>query len=558
VKLVLDIETNTSHTTIWLVVTRNIETGEVVCHDRPETLKSLIESSEVLIGHNIIAFDAYLLNKLWGTKIRLSQLKDTLILSRLLNPEIDGGHSLDAWGRRLNQAKSKFTDFDGPNPDIDSSREDWLERMKEYCIQDTLVTMQLDKHLVHELDKFMFSEQCRTLEHKAQAIVAQQVRNGWPLNMQEAISLLTTLKTEQAKIEEDMQKVFAPTVVVMKTKTKEIPFNPGSRQQVADRLIKRGWKPTEKTLTGQYVVNEKTLEKCPVPEAKLIIRYMMLGKRTSQIEQWIEAAEADGKVHGKVFTNGAVTGRMTHSGPNMAQVPAVGKEYGKECRALFVTPSKDWKLVGIDASGLELRMLAHYMQDYDYVVTVTTGRQEEGTDIHTVNQKAAGLPSSSAAKTFIYALLYGAGPAKIGSIVGGGYKEGEELISSFMRNLPSLERLSKKVAKYASTGKIPGLDGRQIWIRSPHAALNSLLQGAGAVVMKQALVIFDDKLKKQKIPYQFLGNIHDEWQLTTPEQYATLVGELGVQSIREAGESFQLRCPLDGEYKVGDNWAQTH
>jgi DNA polymerase I-like protein with 3'-5' exonuclease and polymerase domains len=76
--------------------------------------------------------------------------------------------------------------------------------------------------------------------------------------------------------------------------------------------------------------------------------------------------------------------------------------------------------------------------------------------------------------------------------------------------------------------------------------------------MKQALVIFDDKLKKQKIPYQFLGNIHDEWQLTTPEQYATLVGELGVQSIREAGESFQLRCPLDGEYKVGDNWAQTH
>jgi DNA polymerase I-like protein with 3'-5' exonuclease and polymerase domains len=555
-RLVVDIETNTKHDTIWLAVTRDIDSGEVICHRTPESLINLASSVDHWTGHNVIAFDAYLLNKLWGTKIRLSQLRDTLILSRLLNPEIDGGHSLDAWGRRLNQAKSKFTDFDGPA--TGETITEWLQRMKDYCIQDTLVTMQLDKHLVHELDKFMFSEQCRTLEHKVQAIVAQQVRNGWPLNMQEAISLLTQLKTEQAQIEEGMQKVFEPTIVQLKTKQKVIQFNPGSRQQVADRLIKRGWKPTEKTLTGQYVVNEKTLEKCPVPEAKLIIRYMMLGKRTSQIEQWIEAAEADGKVHGKVFTNGAVTGRMTHSGPNMAQVPAVGKEYGKECRALFVTPSKDWKLVGIDASGLELRMLAHYMQDYDYVVTVTTGRQDEGTDVHTVNQKAAGLPSRSAAKTFIYALLYGAGPAKIGSIVGGGYVEGQVLIDSFMRNLPSLGNLSKKVAKYASTGKIPGLDGRQIWIRSPHAALNSLLQGAGAMVMKQALVIFDDKLKKQKIPYQFLGNIHDEIQLTVPEQHAILAGELGIQAIKEAGLHFKLRCPLDGECKIGRNWSETH
>jgi len=546
-RLVIDIETNLSYTAIWLAVTRNIDTGEVTCHRSPKALKDSIEPSDHLIGHNIIAFDAYLLNRLWGTKLRLSQLTDTLILSRLLNPEIEGGHSLGAWGERLRHPKSSFTDFDGG----------WTQEMQDYCVQDTLVTEKLFHHLNRELVSKQFSGQSQELEHKVQAIIAQQIRNGWRLDVPEAMNLRSILSAEQAKIEGEMQQVFEPTIIQLKTKTKTIPFNPGSRQQIADRLIKRGWKPKENTEKGSVVVNEKTLAGCLVPEAKIFIRYMMLQKRIGQIDQWLTAAEKDGRVHGNVITNGAVTGRMTHSGPNLGQVVAVGKEYGKECRALFLADAGE-VLVGIDASGLELRMLAHYMNDANYVVTVTTGTQEEGTDVHTVNQKAAGLATRAQAKTFIYALLYGAGSSKIGSIVGGGAREGEKLIDSFMSNLPSLKKLKDKVAKYAAKGYVPGLDGRKIWVRSPHAALNSLLQGAGAVVMKQALILLDSYLKAEKIPFKFLGNIHDEWQLSTHEQYAVRVGELGKKAIQEAGVVLKLRCPLDGAYNVGHNWAETH
>jgi DNA polymerase-1 len=420
-RLVIDIETNLSHTTIWLAVTRNIDTGEVVCHRSPKALKDSIEPNDLLIGHNIIAFDAYLLNRLWGTKIRLSQLTDTLILSRLLNPEIEGGHSLVAWGERLRHPKSEFKDFDEPGEQdyakarwfavfhkehsVDEwARIFWLERMEKYCIQDTKVTAELFHHLNKELAAKGFSQDCQDLEHKVQAIIAQQIRNGWRLDMKAAMDLRSTLSIEQAKIEAEMQQVFEPTIVQLKTKTKTIPFNPGSRQQIADRLIKRGWKPKEETEKGNIIVNEKTLADCDIPEAKIFLRYMMLQKRTSSLDQWIEAAEEDGRVHGKIITNGAVTGRMTHMSPNMGQVVAVGKEYGTECRALFLSDEGE-VLVGIDASGLELRMLAHYMQDEAYVATVTTGTQEEGTDVHTVNQKAAGLASRAQAKTFIYALL---------------------------------------------------------------------------------------------------------------------------------------------------------
>lgn len=431
-----------------------------------------------------------------------------------------------------------------------------MERMTHYCVQDTLTTAELYHRMIVDMEVKGFSQRSADLEHQVQAIIAEQVRNGFPFNLREATLLLSKLKGEAAEIEHKMQEVFEPTIVEMKTKTKYIPFNPGSRQQIADRLIKRGWKPKQKTETGQVVVNEKTLAACDIPEAKIILRYLMLGKRTSQIEQWITAAEHDGKVHGNVITNGAVTGRMTHASPNLAQVPAVGKEYGAECRALFL-PYYD-SLIGIDASGLELRMLAHYMQDEAYVKTVISGKQEDGTDIHTVNQRAAGLPTRGQAKTFIYALLYGGGPAKIGSIVGGGYAEGMRLIDSFMRNLPALAKLRKKVSKYAGKGYVPGLDGRKIWVRSEHSALNSLLQGAGACVMKEALVIFKRNLRAERIPHQFHGNIHDEWQVSAPGEYAERVGQLGCESIRMAGESLGMRCPLAGEYRIGANWAETH
>jgi DNA polymerase I-like protein with 3'-5' exonuclease and polymerase domains len=359
---------------------------------------------------------------------------------------------------------------------------------------------------------------------------------------------------EVERISEKTGKVLKPEVVV---------FNPASRQQIAEKLIGLGWKPkkfTEPTANypqGQAIVDESVLMSLKYPIAQLIAEYMMLGKRIAQIESWLEVVGADGRVHGRVITNGAVTGRMTHMKPNMAQIPNSGSPYGPECRQCW-TVEEGNVLVGADASGLELRMLAHYMKDDDYVRTVTEGSSKEGTDVHTVNQRAAGLPTRDAAKTFIYAFLYGAGSAKIGSIVGGNAKDGQRLIDRFMAGTPALKRLRDKVAVYASKGFVPGLDGRKIWVRSEHAALNSLLQGAGAIVMKKALVILDGLLKIRKIPYKFVANVHDEWQIETTKEHADTVGSLAIVAIRHAGLAYNLRCPLEGEYKIGANWRETH
>ena len=273
------------------------------------------------------------------------------------------------------------------------------------------------------------------------------------------------------------------------------------------RLVEKGWKPKKHTEKGSVIVDETTLEGIDIPEAKAIAEYLMLQKRIAQIESWIEAVEADGRVHGKVITNGAVTGRMTHHSPNMAQVPNSGAVYGPECRALW-TVEKGYKLVGIDASGLELRMLAHYMNDDAYTNEVVSG------DIHTANQTAAGLETRNQAKTFIYAFLYGAGSAKIGTIVGGSAKEGQKLIDSFLRNTPKLKALREKISRiYVQKAWLPGLDGRKLLVRSEHSALNTLLQGAGAIVMKQALVILHKELKRNKVDFKFVANVHDEWQI---------------------------------------------
>jgi DNA polymerase I-like protein with 3'-5' exonuclease and polymerase domains len=198
-------------------------------------------------------------------------------------------------------------------------------------------------------------------------------------------------------------------------------------------------------------------------------------------------------------------------------------------------------------------MLAHYMQDDAYTNEVVSG------DIHTANQKAAGLETRNQAKTFIYAFLYGAGDAKIGKVVGAGAKEGQALKSRFLQNTPSLKELREKVGRIAqNSGTLPGLDGRRLQVRSDHAALNTLLQSAGAIVMKQALVLLDDKLQKLRIDYKFVANVHDEWQIEVEEGFAELVGKYGVRAIEEAGTSLSMRCPLSGEYKVGNSWKETH
>ena len=575
-RVILDIETDTEHSKIWMCVTREIG-GDVKVWKKANELQKYLDSCDLIIMHNGICFDAPVLRRNWNITMKQNQMCDTLVLSRLLSPSLEGGHSLAAWGGRLGFPKIDYkaawidevTFEDNGNPN--SFRKygvykegDWFNKpimklLEKYCIQDTLVTEKLYLHLTAELNAKKFEERSIKLEHNVQAIIAKQEENGFKLNEREAITFLSTLQSKLAVLETELQNIF-PTKTILRVSEKTgkplkpiiEPFNPGSRKQIGERLIEKGWKPEKFTENGQAIVDEGTLEGLDFPEAKAIAEYLLLQKRIAQIKSWLDVVQPDGRVHGRVITNGAVTGRMTHHSPNMAQVPSCGSPYGEDCRDLWIV-EKGYKLVGIDASGLELRMLAHYMEDDAYIYEVTQG------DIHTANQKAAGLETRSQAKTFIYAFLYGAGAAKIGKVVGAGAREGQKLIDSFLENTPKLRALREKVARISkSSGSLPGLDGRRLYIRSDHAALNTLLQGAGAIVMKQALVILDERLSKLGVDYKFVANVHDEWQIEVEEAYADMVGKIGVQAIEQAGRVLKMRCPLTGAYKVGNSWKETH
>ena len=530
--------------TIWCVVTR--ENGVSQVHTDRNTLCKALEGSVSVCGHNLIGYDLPVLKRLWGLSVASERVVDTLVLSRLFDPSRLGGHSLRAWGETLGFPKGDHDDWSRLS-----------QEMIDYCIQDVAVTEAVHNKLVTDMTDF--SQESIDLEHKVQYAVQQQERNGWVLDQELARDLCATFKEGMNEIEAELQEMFPPIVeerISEKTgkrlKDKVTVFNVGSRQQVAARLATKGAKWNEETPSGKPVVDEKTLkENSHVPEAGKVLEYLTLQKRYAQVHSWLEAVKDDGRVHGRVISNGAVTGRMTHQSPNMAQVPASHSLYGHECRSCWTVPQES-KLVGFDASGLELRMLAHYMDDEEFTNVLLRE------DIHTRNQMAAGLETRPQAKTFIYAFLYGAGDAKIGTIVGGTARDGRTLKQRFLRNTPSLESLRERITRAAGRGYLTGLDGRRLRVRSEHAALNTLLQAAGAIVMKKALVILDDYAQQWKLNYKFIGNIHDEVQSEVVADQAEKFGWLAVECLKASGIHYNLRCPLDGEYKVGTTWAETH
>ena len=540
----LDLEADgLNPTRIWCVVTR--ENGVNTVHKDPGSLRRALEGSVSVVGHNLIGYDLPVLKRLWGVSVAPERIVDTLVLSRLYDPSRAGGHSLKVWGELLGFPKGDHDDWSCLST-----------AMIEYCERDTEVTEAVHKQLVKDMAGF--DQKSIDLEHKVQYAVQQQERNGWLLDQGLSYDLLATFKERMNEIEEELQEKFPPIIhqrwsekTGKRLKDRVEVFNVGSRQQIARRLSTLGVVFEKVTEKGNPIVDEGVLDTIDLPEARSVSEYLMLQKRYAQVHSWLEHVQDDGRGHGRVISNGAVTGRMTHQSPNMAQVPASHSPYGHECRSCWTVPEGK-KLVGFDASGLELRMLAHYMDDKEFTNVLLTE------DIHTRNQLAAGLETRPQAKTFIYAFLYGAGDAKIGTIVGGSAKDGADLKRRFLSNTPSLESLRDRVARASGRGYLTGLDGRRLRVRSEHAALNTLLQAAGAIVMKQALVILDNYARQWKLDYKFIGNIHDEVQSEVAADQAEKYGWLAVECLKAAGMEFNLRCPLDGEYKVGTTWAETH
>ena len=540
----LDIETDSLNPSkIHCIVAKDLNTSKVKVwdHTNLETFKPWASNVNNFIMHNGVSFDAPVLNKLLGANIKLKQVIDTLILSQLFNPTRDGGHSLSAWGQRLGHPKGEQEDFST-----------YTEDMLEYCKNDVDVTETLYKQLSKE--KGNFSSYSIKLEHKVRAIIDQQERNGFTLNMEKAIGLLARLTDEANGLESWSKKEFEPTVVELKTKTKYIPFNIGSRQQIASRLMDRGWKPKQYTDKGNVIVSEAILDKINMEEAKQFSRFFLLQKRIAQIQSWINCCDDNtGRVHGRVLTLKTVTGRMAHHNPNMAQVPAVRSPFGKECRDCWtVSNPHTHTLVGTDAAGLELRVVAHLMNDKDYTNEVLHG------DVHTANMKMAGLTDRDQAKTFIYAFLYGAGAAKIGSIVGVNKQQGQELIDRFLRNMPALNRIRKQVLKAAEGGRIKGMDGRTLMIRSPHAALNTLIQGAGATICKDWLVNMIQRINSTGVDAKLVASIHDEYQFEVAKKDLQRFGTITREAIKDTERNLNLRCPLDSTWQNGETWAMTH
>ena len=572
-EVVLDIETDDLNATeIFCIVAKERESGKIhvwkgkQCYD---TFPLFAKRVSKFIMHNGISFDANVINKLTSAYIDIDRIEDTLILSQLTDPVRDGGHSLESWGQRLGFDKIDFHDFSC-----------LTQEMIDYCIRDVELTERL--YIALQPHVHTIRRQCIDLEYEVRRLVSQQERNGFALDMQKATCLVAKLKDRSDSIESEVTAMFPPIPVLVREVTPKIKkdgslstvglrhiediavvagvhsaidyqeFNLSSRQQIVKRLLSKGWQPNKFTDKGHPIVDEGVLKDVDLPEAKKIAEFLMLRKRIAQIQSWIDAVQNDGKVHGQVLTLRAISGRMAHHSPNMAQVPASYSPYGKECRECWVSGDKSNLLVGCDASSLELRALAHYLEDDKFTKEVVDG------DIHTANQHAAGLETRDQAKTFIYAFIYGAGAAKIGTVVGGTAQDGQRLIDTFLSNVPALATLRQRVDVASNRGFLIGLDGRKLIVRNKHSAVNLLIQGAGAVICKQWLVDIHDLLTYTKIKARLVASIHDEYQHEINKEQAEEFGELTKLAMRKTQERLGIKCPLDSEYKIGHNWSETH
>lgn len=628
--LIFDIETDgllDATTRLHCMSIYDTATGEIQGYDPHNVehgiwrLRLALECGEQIIGHNIISFDLPAIQKVYPyfyvSREERRLVIDTLVLSRLIYSNLEQtdlglmrngtlpsklykSHSLRAWGYRLGEYKGDYGEQE-------TAWEEYSEDMLSYCKQDVVVT----RNLLELLRSANYSDKAIRLEHDVAWLMAQQERNGFPFDREGAERLERTLRERGAVLSSQLTAAVPPLpdkVFIPKRDNKRLgykkgvpiqrykDFNPNSRKQIeyvfrqmhqyhpdnpdlydtpedCDDFMQYRLKIDDETF--RFIKDDDTAPEGVRSLAAIMEESLLIGKRLGQLADgknaWLDMVGEDGRIHGHVITNGTVSGRAAHASPNIAQVPAVGSPYGRECRALF--HAGGWTQVGVDACGLELRCLAHYMSPYDggqYAHTIISG------DIHTMNQQAAGLPERNQAKTFIYAFLYGAGDAKIGRIIKGDATDGKAIKRKFLKATPAIKNLRDAVQNTlveTDRGRIVrwkrhylrGLDGRLLHVRSPHSALNLLLQSAGALICKKWIVLTEQHLIEQGLKhgwdgdFAFMAWIHDEFQCAcrTPE-IAQLVLDTAQAAMRETQEYFGFRMQLDTEGKIGKNWADCH
>lgn len=606
--LVFDCETDGLYdqaSVIHCLVIYDVNKKETFSYGPDQIAEALahLATADVLIGHNIVFYDIPVIEKLCegiafkstNLSFKTKHIIDTLVCTRLIWPKevlydldteqypqvpkgLRGSASLKAWGWRLADHKIDFKDFS-----------EYSEKMLEYCVQDVQVT----RKLFEFIQKQNYVESALRLEHDLALAINKQIRAGIPFDVDACLDLVDDLRAKETELESQLKEIFPPkkieTTFVPRVNNKSRgyvkgepfvkvayqEFNPGSRDQIVQRLKEKyGWHPEATTEKGNPILNDDVLEALPYPEAKLLAEYMLVKKRLGQIADgnnaWLKLVNnEDGKMHGDVVTNGCITGRASHRNPNMAQVPASYSPYGKECRSLFYAP-EGWDLIGIDAKALELRCLAGYLAIWDqgeYATVVT----DPEVDIHVYNQNKFGVETRDISKRLLYAVLYGAGNLKAGSIIDPNEKDetvlrklGSTAINSFMDGVPALKMLKLQIEERICTrGYLRGLDGRVLYCRSAFKGLNVLLQASGAAIMKQVVVnahknIEDNLGLEHGDEWEQLLFIHDEIEIACSPKHTESIKTQALQSFTEAGEFFGFRCPIDGDAKVGRTWYDVH
>ncbi|MDD5395280.1 MAG: DNA polymerase [Thiothrix sp.] len=558
-----------------------------------EALPILYEADE-LIGHNIIGFDLPVLKKVFGWNFRPGcKRTDTLVTARLLHSDITkddaarpgfpgklvGSHSLRAWGVRLGELKGDYG-YDDKGKAIPGAWDKYTPEMGEYMMGDVRVTLRLLNYLrPWEQPQVPFE-----LEHRYAEICFQMEQDGWPFDVAGAQALYVRLAQRRDELETQLKEAFPPwqeveRILVPKrdnskrgyvkgvpvTIYRTVVYNPGSRVHTEKKLRELGWEPEDFTEGGRAKLDEPILLKIDIPEAKLIIEYLIIQKRLGQLADgdngWLRVVGEDGNIHGSYISIGTVHHRAAHSKPNLGQVPNAYSPYGSECRALFGVPP-GWKLVGADMSGAQLRCLAHWMYHFDngkYADIVVNG------DIHTYHMESAApyIPSRDQSKTTIYAKLFGAAAPKIGSINGGNRAVGQKILDLLSTKIPGLGALEKAVKAGCAKGWLKSLDGRRIPVSSDRLGLNYLVTSTEAILCKTWLVDFYDTACLRFKPgwdgdFVIVGHIHDEVDVAVREGLEDVIGGMLTKTAMNAGLSYKFKVPLKSDYKVGNSWKDVH
>lgn len=605
----IDIETDDLNAAvIWVACVRNIVTKEehtLVGHD--EIRRFVMGHPEAYwVTHNGLEFDCPTLVRLLAVGIPVTKVVDTFVLSMLYHPTLEGGHSLEAWAKRVGMEKINFNDWSK-----------YSDEMAVYCLQDTRITAEVFLRLARRMRDIGFTEVGCSIEHRAWAIIRQQKRNGFAFDIKRAGSLFAEIRSVQEQLKEKIYERFPPVLSCIRefrnaykadgTPTANylkhqarypkleftgdggyrvfdwVEFNLGSPAQRIEKLLALGWEPREFTKEtakggggnpkatdgGELVPSlEEFVQESGIEEVRLIAQWMSLQGRANAVGNWIDLYnDKTGCIHGNLWLASSLRYRSdkpntqnipsVRHGPDGAPIKGVDGYYTYEARDLWIHRPGDRKLVGVDAKSMQMRNLAHWLNDPNFTEAVLAK------DPHAVNRDNWGLGNDDAgrrlAKTLYYAIVMGAGDARVASearISLNEAKAAKKLVFDKVPGFPNLLKMLKDEQK--RTGRITLIDGSKSVVKFPHTVIPYLLQGDESRIMKLAAIYIMQEVERQELDVLKVGDIHDEHQYDCHERDIPVFIDVCHSSFRRAGEFFKYRVPMECDPKVGETWAETH